>query len=249
MIGNLTTALKNLLWTPKRLLILMSEIYFYKRNHLLKLIPFIFILISWSWPFIAISGENEAASAVNEKQLSQLEDGNILVYVQRFEEQKKGMVEALVLINAPAKTIWKIMTDCPGAPTFVPGLKACKVLDSGKNWEIIRHEVKWIWFFPRISYVFRADYQINKRIDFVRIKGDLREMKGSWRLFSMDKAGQTIVRYEVYLDPSFFIPQWLVERSLMKDLPDMLDALRTKVRNSFLNRKPHGSTHSIAIEK
>jgi len=227
----------------------MTETYFYKRNHLIKAIPFIFILIFWSWSFIAISAESEAASAFNEAQLSQLKDGKILVYVQRSERQQKGMVVALVLIDAPAETIWKIMTDCPGAPTFVPGLMACKVLDSGKNWEIIRHEIKWIWFFPRISYVFRADYQINRRIGFVRIKGDLREMKGSWRLFSLDEAAQTIVRYEVYLDPSFFIPQWLVERSLMTDLPEMLDALRTKVRNSVSNRKRHETTHSISVEK
>jgi len=43
-------------------------------------------------------------------------------------------------------------------------------MESGKNWEIIRHEVKWIWFFPKISYVFRADYKINRRIDFVKIQ-------------------------------------------------------------------------------
>ena len=227
----------------------MTENYFYKRNDLLKVILFIFILIFVSWSSIAISGENEDYFAFNKAQLSQLKDGNILVYVQRSEGQQKGMVEALVLIDAPVETIWKMMTDCPGTPTFMPGLKACKVLDSGKNWEIIRHEVKWIWFFPRISYVFRADYKINRRIDFVRIKGDLREMRGGWRLFPLNEASQTIVRYEVYLDPSFFIPQWLVERSLMTDLPDMLDALRTKVRNSLLDRKLHGTTHGISVEK
>jgi hypothetical protein len=74
-------------------------------------------------------------------------------------------------------------------------------------------------------------------------------MRGSWRLFPLNEASQTIVRYEVYLDPSFFIPQWLVERSLMTDLPDMLDALRTKVRNSLLDRKLHGTTHGISVEK
>ncbi len=198
---------------------------------------------------MAISDDNETAVTFNESQLSQLKDGKILVYVQRSKGQQKGMVEALVLIDTPAETIWEIMTDCPGIPTFVPDLKTCKVLDSGKNWEIIRHEVKWIWFFPRISYVFRADYKMNRRIDFVKIKGDLREMRGSWRLFPLNEAGQTLVRYEVYLDPSFFIPQWLVERSLMTDLPDMLAALRTKVRKSLLNRKPHGTTHGTSVEK
>ena len=227
----------------------MTENYFYIKDSMLRVVPYIFFLIFASWSSFAISGENEAALAFNESQLSKLKDGEIMVYVQQSEGQQKGMLEALVLIDAPAETIWKIMTDCPGAPTFVPGLKACKILDSGKNWEIIRHEVKWIWFFPRISYVFRADYQINTRIDFVKIKGDLREMKGSWRLFPLDETGQTIVRYEVYLDPSFFIPQWLVERSLMTDLPDMLAALRTKVRNSLLKGRLNETTHGISVEK
>ena len=211
------------------------KIIFSKKTVSNKVVSYIFILILVSWPSIASLGEEEAAVSLNESQLSQLKDGEIIVYVQRSKGQQKGMVEALVLINAPTETIWKIMTDCPEAPTFVPGLKACRILDSGKNWEIIRHEVKWIWFLPRISYVFRADYQINRRIDFVKIKGDLREMKGSWRLLPLDEADQTIVRYEVYLDPSFFIPQWLVERSLMMDLPDMLGALRSKVQNSLLD--------------
>ncbi len=227
----------------------MTENYLYKKDHLLRVVPYMFVLISLIWSSVAISVENEAALAFNESQLSQLKDGEIIVYVQRSKGQQNGMVEALVLIDAPAETIWKIMIDCPGAPTFVPGLKTCKILDSGKNWDIIRHEVKWIWFFPKISYVFRADYQINKRIDFVKIKGDLREMKGSWRLFPLDETGQTIVRYEVYLDPSFFIPQWLVERSLMTDLPDMLAALRTKVRNSLLDGKLNGTTQGISVEK
>jgi coenzyme Q-binding protein COQ10 len=227
----------------------MTENYLYKKDHLLRVVPYMFVLIFLIWSSVAISVESEAALAFNESQLSQLKVGEIIVYVQRSKGQQNGMVEALILIDAPAETIWKIMIDCPGAPTFVPGLKTCKILDSGKNWDIIRHEVKWIWFFPKISYVFRADYQINKRIDFVKIKGDLREMKGSWRLFPLDETGQTIVRYEVYLDPSFFIPQWLVERSLMTDLPDMLAALRTKVRNSLLDGKLNGTTQGISVEK
>ncbi len=227
----------------------MTENFFYKKDGLFKIIPYVFILIVVSGPSIIISGENESTLVFSESQLSQLKDGEILSYVLRSDGQQKGTVEAMILIEAPAKTIWNIMTDCPGAPTFIPSLETCRILDSGKNWEIIRHEVKWIWFLPKISYVFRADYQINRRIDFVKIKGDLREMKGSWRLFPLDKTGQTIVRYEVYLDPSFFIPQWLVERSLMTDLPEMLTALRTKVRNSLVDQKRHGTIHNISLEK
>ena len=227
----------------------VTEKYFYKRNNPFNAIIFIFTFVFVVGSSVSIFSENEAAFAFSKAQLSQLKDGNILVDVQRSEKQPKGMVNAWVLIDAPPATIWKIMTDCPEAPTFVPGLKSCKVLESGKNWEIIRHEVKWIWFFPTISYVFRADYKINRRIDFVKIKGDLREMRGSWQLLPLNGASQTVVSYKVYLDPSFFIPQWLVERSLMTDLPNLLAALRKKVHNSLLNRQRHGFKHSISIEK
>jgi hypothetical protein len=111
----------------------------------------------------------------------------------------------------------------------VPGLKACRVLDSGHNWEIIRHEVKWIWLLPPLAYIFRADYQPNRKIDFVSLQGDLREMKGTWRLTPVDRESQTIVRYRVFLDPGFFVPQWLVRQSLKTDLPDVLTSLRNKV--------------------
>jgi len=227
----------------------MTEKYFYKINKPFNAITCIFLFVFVSGSSVSIFAENETTLTFSKAQLSQLKDGNILIDVQQSQKQPKGMVSALVLIDAPPATIWKIMTDCPEAPTFVPGLKSCKILESGKNWEIIRHDVKWIWFFPKISYVFRANYKINRRIDFVRIRGDLREMRGSWHLFPLNGESQTVVNYEVYLDPSFFIPQWLVERSLMTDLPDMLAALRTKVQNSLLNRQRPGPTHSISIEK
>ena len=227
----------------------MTEKYFYKINNPFNAITFIFLFVFVIGPSVSIFAENDATLVLSKAQLSQLKDGKILVDVHQSQREPKGMVNALVLIDAPPATIWKTMTDCPEAPTFVPGLKSCKVLESAKNWEIIRHDVKWIWFFPKISYVFRADYKINRRIDFVRIKGDLREMRGSWFLLPLNGTSQTVVNYKVYLDLSFFIPQWLVERSLMTNLPDMLVALREKVHNSLLNRQRRGLTHGISIEK
>jgi hypothetical protein len=100
-------------------------------------------------------------------------------------------------------------------------------LESGENWERIRHEVKWIWLFPKISYVFLAKYTPKHMISFTRVSGDLKEMRGSWRLSEID-GNKTIVRYRVYLDPGFLVPQWLVRSSLESDLPEVLKALRQK---------------------
>lgn len=178
-----------------------------------------------------------AASDLDESQLLRLKRGEILVQVRQSGHQHRGWVEAMVLILAPPETLWPIMTDCAEAPTFVPGLKDCEVLDSGQNWDIIRHDVKWIWFLPKFSYVFRAEYNKYKQIDFERIRGDLREMKGAWRLVPINHGGQTVLRYEVYIDPGLFVPKWLVRQSLKKNLPALLAALRRQAENSDSGRE------------
>jgi ribosome-associated toxin RatA of RatAB toxin-antitoxin module len=174
-------------------------------------------------------GIGRASTDLSAEQLSQLEQGDILVAVDKADGPARGTVEATILIDAPAQRIWKVMIDCGEIPTFVPGVQACKVLDSGENWEVIRHDVKWIWLFPRLSYVFKARYQPNRQIHFTRIGGDLREMRGSWQLTPIKRSNSTLVRYRVYLDPGFLIPQWLVRNALKSDLPAVLVALRTKV--------------------
>lgn len=146
-------------------------------------------------------------------------------------------MEAIILIDAPAEKVWPIMTDCEAAPKFVPGLAACQVLHSGQDWEIIQHDVKWTWLLPEVSYVFLEEYEKNKRIDFERIRGGLRDIRGSWRLVPLNDGRQTVLAYGVYLDPGFFVPQWLVRHSLKADLPAVLSALRTQVENSDSDRE------------
>lgn len=175
---------------------------------------------------------------LNDAQWTKIQNGEILVHLAQSDQQPRGSVEAVVWIDAPAETIWRIMTDCEAAPTFVPGLTACRVLASGDNWEVIRHNVKWMWLFPRVAYEFRADYQVNRQITFKRIRGDLREMKGMWRLTPMEDGTHTVVRYSVYLDPGFFVPGWIVRRSLKKNLPAVLGALRDRVQDAQGQTRP-----------
>ena len=170
-----------------------------------------------------------AYADVGADQLLRLDQGEVLVTVQPAQGETRGTVEATILIDAPAERIWQVMLDCSDIPAFVPGVTGCQILDSGENWEIIRHDVKWMWLFPELSYVFRAHYLPNRQIDFTRIAGDLRDMRGRWRLTPIRDSKQTLVRYRVYLDPGFLVPQWLVRHSLKSDLPEVLTALRDRV--------------------
>jgi len=154
------------------------------------------------------------------------------VVVQSRKVGGKRWVEAAILISQTAEDIWRVMLDCAAAPEFVPNLRRCEVLDRADegSWEIIEHEVKYSWLAPKTIYQFKAEYAFPESIHFERISGDLKHLIGDWRLEANDDlGGAVLVSYSVYIDPGFFVPGFMVRRSLRKDLPDVMRALRHRV--------------------
>jgi hypothetical protein len=147
----------------------------------------------------------------------------------------RGRVEAAVEIHADPEVIWNVLRDCEHAPAFIPGLKSCRRAEAAPDgsWEIIEHDVKFSWLMPTIHSVFRADYTPGTagqpwRIDFRRVAGDLREEHGFWLLAAAELPSTTVVAYQVYIDPGFWIPRSVVQHSLRKNLPEALGALRSR---------------------
>lgn len=196
-----------------------------KRSRLLRLM--LAVLVATLLPGIPAGAiANEAYS---ESELRQLANGKVLVSIHRAESASRGRVEATILINAPVEQVWQVITNCEEVPSFLPRIKSCRILAKGANWEIIRHEVKWMWLMPELYYVFKATYTTNKRIEVSRVYGDLRELHGTWRLTRLDEGHKTIVNYSIFLDLGFFVPQWMVHRSLKRELPQVLTAFREQV--------------------
>lgn len=161
---------------------------------------------------------------------ARLERGEVVVSTAPSPTGRpQPLVQAAILLDAPAAVVWDVMVDCPRAPEFVPGMRECRVLEHAPDHETIRHRVKVSSLLPEVTYVFRADYTKHEKIDFVRTGGDLKEMEGHWTLSALDGGRRTLVRYAVYLDPGFLVPQWAVRRSLRHDLPELLLALRRRV--------------------
>jgi uncharacterized protein YndB with AHSA1/START domain len=153
-------------------------------------------------------------------------------------DHPRGSVLAAVLIRARPEAVWAVMTDCRQALEFVPGLRRCRRVDSAPDghWEDIEQEIRYAWYLPAVRYVLRADYDRPHRIDFHRISGDLKREEGAWVLTATPDGAATVVDYEMYLDPGFWIPQALVNRSLRKDLPAALLGLRERVEHALPQR-------------
>lgn len=142
-----------------------------------------------------------------------------------------GRIRAAVLIRAQPEAIWTVMTDCRETLQFVPGLKSCRRVNGAPDgrWEDFEQEIHYAWYLPMVRYVFRADYDRPRRIDFHSLSGDLKEEEGTWVLTPTADGTATIVEYEMYVEPGFWIPQALVSHTLRKDAPAVLTGLRKRV--------------------
>jgi uncharacterized protein YndB with AHSA1/START domain len=162
-----------------------------------------------------------------------LAEGQVVVQGARASEAAapRGQLRAAVRIAASPQYIWRVMIDCAQARFYVPGLTRCRRIDVAPDgsWEDIEHEVRYSILLPPIRYVFRAQYEWPHRVDFHRISGDLKQQSGTWLLTATPDGAATVVEYEVYVDPGFWIPQSLVERMLRKDVPAVLSGLRERV--------------------
>ena len=140
----------------------------------------------------------------------------------------RGRVRAAVRIPATPEAIWKIVTDCHEALSFVPGLRHCRLVEGAADgsWQDVEHEMRYSWLLPTVRYVFRADYDRPHRIDFHRVSGDLKEEEGTWLFTPTTDGVGTVVEYEVYVDPGFWIPQALVAHTLRRDTRTVLTSLR-----------------------
>jgi hypothetical protein len=179
---------------------------------------------------------------VNDKTVQQqLAAGQVAVQILFDGDESRMRVHAAVRINASPEVIWTVLTDCDHAANFIPGVKRCHRVQSAPDgtWDIIEQEAKYSWLMPPVTCIFRADYKSPERIDFKRLSGDLKDERGDWVLepaTTRSSNDATIVEYELYVDPGFWIPRMLLRHSLRTELPAALTALRTRSESTAAQR-------------
>ena len=179
-----------------------------------------------------------AAEGLSADQLRRLNAGEALVSVEEDSGDADGHITAAIDIAASPHRVWQVMTDCARAPKFVAGLKSCRVLQlgpasgSGVAWDIREHRSKWLSLMPETVSVFRSDYVQDKEIRFERVSGNLRFLKGTWRLEPLSGGAGTRLRYDTRIGVSGPVPGFMVRSALEGDVPKLLGALRTEVLSS-----------------
>jgi uncharacterized membrane protein len=163
-----------------------------------------------------------------------LRRGEAVASVRRLDVGIGAHVSAAIDIALPVTQVWPIMTDCERAPTFVPGLKSCKILqrDTNGGWDIREHVSSPGWPLPDFRTVFRSTYELERRVRFSRIDGDLKRSEGEWLLVPRERGQSTRVIYSAEVEYDTWVPAFLLRDHLAAQMPRVLAALRKQCETS-----------------
>jgi hypothetical protein len=153
--------------------------------------------------------------------------GNPVVHVETDEKANAAHVRATIDIAAPPPVVWAVITDCVRSAHIIPNLESRRIVkhDAGGHWDVREHIINWSALLPKLRTVVRTSYELGHRMLFKRVDGDMRVSEGEWRVEPMANAKATRLYYNALVAPNFPVPEFLVERTVHADLPNLLHAI------------------------
>lgn len=164
------------------------------------------------------------AASAQEADLDRLRSGAVVVEKTRLEE-RGGSVRVSMFVEAPAKTVWEVISSCEQARKYLRGMEECEVLVDEPDRALTHHVVDPGWMVPEMDYRFETRRKPYRRMDIELTGGNLEKMDGYWRIESVGSG--VVVEHEVRIRPKAPAPRWLIRRMLGNDLPDMMACIRS----------------------
>ncbi len=141
-----------------------------------------------------------------------------------------ALVSQEVVVDATIDAFYQVVTDYPRYPEFVPGIKACRVLEVQGEKHV---EYDLDLGLRRIRYVLRHVEEPPRRVTWSLVTGEiLKALSGAWEL--TPEGQKTRARYSVDIQISRppLVPQPLMDK--MSDqmtrvqLPRTLEAFKAR---------------------
>jgi hypothetical protein len=145
-------------------------------------------------------------------------------------------VVGTIVVDQPPAKVWPILTNPFEFETgFCPRVKTIGVLVDKPNYSLMDCRFSMGFLMPTLKYTVATTYVPLSSATFQSTSGDIKDFRGQWQLRPLG-AGLTEIKYCMYVQPGFFIPQWLVRRGLRNELPNTLIGLSDRI-DAICNHK------------
>ncbi len=133
---------------------------------------------------------------------------------------------AAALVAAPPSEVRAVVEDGDAAADFQESLVASRIVKRTEESILVEQTVKV--GLKKVTYLVRQYPRSSQLMDFELESGDLKEMSGFWRYLPVangEKTG-TLLVYRLSLKPLVPVPGFLIQKSIAKNLPNTLRAVR-----------------------
>jgi uncharacterized membrane protein len=102
-------------------------------------------------------------------------------------------------IDAPIEQCWKVVEDVPTAPEWQGGLESMDVLERDDQGRAVLCDAVSDAKVRKVRTRTRFTYEAPTRLSWEQVEGDLRSMRGAWKLEDLGD-GRTRATYDVAVD-------------------------------------------------
>ncbi len=163
------------------------------------------------------------------------------------EDRDERFVSVARRIQGARETIWDVIHDKEGAEEFLDGVLESQVLEQFEN-EIIVEQRTHVGG-PKGDYLYTLRHQLTpmERSDFTFVKGEIRNVIGSWWIFDTEDSGIHLVVYSLHIDPGYFALQFVVKRGMKKSMPGTVLSIEQEVkRRSSKPKVEEGASSKVS---
>jgi ribosome-associated toxin RatA of RatAB toxin-antitoxin module len=140
-------------------------------------------------------------------------------------------------VNAPLNSVRPILQDDTIFIKFIPGIQKWKVLQNNGPIQVARCTISMSKIIPPMDYTVEMNQVSPDEIRFKRLSGDLKDLKGNWKLSQAASPDKTLVTYRYQIDTGLaYMPKVIVEKELKKHLKETENRAKYQLKQ-FLAKK------------
>lgn len=164
----------------------------------------------------------------------------VFIKYRKNEVGKKMVVTRTeIVIRKPPKMAYKGMADFKNTHLFMPRMYYSKLIKKlKKNTYHVLRKLKVAWVKIPMNVEIRLKPHRRYEFSLMRhLKNGVRDSEGAMTFEPILKGKYTFVTYRLYSDSGRWVPGFIKNPLLKRDLPNVLKALRKRVESNFKWKK------------
>lgn len=203
--------------------------------HRAKILPLVFAASVLLLPAASSAVGESATAGLTAGELTRMEKGRVVFKTETHttgDGTRSAKIKAYCVINKPPDAAWAVMLNYHKFDEFMPRLEKVEVLEKTnstmKVTETVHVPLGVISY--TVDLIFTpAQRTVSWTLDKSR-KHDIADTFGTWEFLPYSQ-GKTMLRYTTTLDSGMFIPRFLEDVLIKKDLSNALLSLKRRTES------------------